>query len=301
MISENQATPRKPVFGQGKRLERTLRPLLRDIRMRIKAPLLSVIDPEALRLYERTVERAYLPNDLIDVAPKLNLIYLAVPKAASSRIRSNLASMLGNDTETGWRSDQNWRVHKRNASGLQAPRHGLRQFNRLAHDPSALRFTFVRNPYSRLLSCWADQYRGHALVPGYGRVDVYLKHRERADLSLPVGPQASLSFEDFVRFACASADWRIDKHWQVQSDIVESSGIAFDLVGKTESFNTDFSVVLDHVKASAAMRESAIAPFHTSSRRGSVSDHFTQDMAKLVQKAYERDFDAFGYARDVPT
>lgn len=269
--------------------------------MGMKGPLLSVIDPDALRFYDRMAEQAYLPNDLIDVAPALNLIYLAVPKAASSRIRSNLASMLGNDTETGWRSDQNWRVHKRNASGLQAPRHGLRQFNRLAHDPAALRFTFVRNPYTRLLSCWADQYRDHPLVAGYGRVEVYLKHRERADPSLPVGPQAMLSFEDFVRFACASANWRIDKHWQVQSDIVESPAIAFDLIGKTENFNQDFAVVLDHVKASSALRESAIAPFHTSSRRGSVADYFTQDTAKLVQQAYERDFDAFGYVRAVPS
>lgn len=285
-VGSSPSVKRRP--GVARRAERALRPYLRQLRSRVKEPILAIANPAALRFFRDVMEHAYLPDDLIDVSPRLGLIYVAVPKAASSRIRSNLAAMLGRDTVSGWQSDENWRVHDRRESGLFAPRHGIVQFHRLATDPDALRFTFVRNPYTRLLSCWADQYRDRPLVPGYGRVEVYLAHRERADPSLPAGPEATLSFADFVRFTCASAEWRIDKHWQVQSDIVDLKGLSFDLVGKTESFAEDFKVVLDHVGASEKVRTASMPPLHTSARRR-ISDYFTPELSQLVHRAYERD------------
>src|ERR1700755_648017 len=153
----------KRKIGAIRRIERSLRPGLRNLRALVKEPLLAWTHPEALAFYRRTMETAYLPDDLIDVVPQLKILYLATPKAASSRIRSNLAAMIGNDTVSGWRSDRNWMVHNRKASNLQAPRHGILQFHRMATSPEALRFTFVRNPYTRLLSCWADQYRDRPL------------------------------------------------------------------------------------------------------------------------------------------
>lgn len=282
-----------------RRIERQLRPKLRSLRWRVVEQVLSWRNPEALAFYRRAMETAYLPDDLIDVVPQLKILYLAMPKAASSRIRSNLAAMIGNDTVSGWRSDQNWKVHNRKASNLQAPRHGVVQFYRMATSPDALRFTFVRNPYTRLLSCWADQYRDRPLVPGYGRVEVYLAHREMADPALPVGADKSLSFADFVAFACTTSTWRIDKHWQSQSDIVDLPGVAFDLIGKTETFAKDFERVLDHVDASDEVRHAAMPPLHTSSRRR-LADYFTPELADTIYRAYERDFDQFGYARTLP-
>jgi len=290
---------REAKVGAMRRIERSLRPRLRNLRDRIKKPFLALTHPEAWSFYQRTMQDAYLPDDLIDVVPQLKILYLAVPKAASSRIRSNLAALIGNDTVSGWTSDENWRVHNRKASGLQAPRHGILQFHRLAVGPEALRFTFVRNPYTRLLSCWADQYRDRPLVPGYGRVEVYLAHREKADPALPFGPDKTLSFRDFVAFTCATSTWRIDKHWQQQGDIVELPGITLDMIGKTETFAKDFKRVLDHAGASDEVRRAAMPPLHTSARRR-LSDYFTPDLADHIYRAYERDFDQFGYPRALP-
>ncbi|MER8550863.1 sulfotransferase family protein [Mesorhizobium sp. M1217] len=298
-VSPDNVVPGKPQLGAFRRLERSLRPRLQSLRDVVREPFLAWAHPEALAFYRRAVATAYLPDDLIDVVPQLKILYLATPKAASSRIRSNLAAMIGNDTVSGWRSDQNWKVHNRKASRLQAPRHGIVQFHHMATSAEALRFTFVRNPYTRLLSCWADQYRDRPLVPGYGRVEVYLAHRERADPALPVGADKSLSFADFVAFACKTSTWRIDKHWQRQSDIVEVPGVAFDLIGKTETFAKDFERVLDHVGAGDDMRRAAIPPLHTSSRRR-LADYFTPELADSIYRAYERDFDQFGYARALP-
>jgi hypothetical protein len=282
-----------------RRIERALRPRIRSLRWRVREPFLAWKHPDALAFYRRAMESAFLPNDLIDVVPELRLLYLAVPKAASSRIRSNLAAMLGRDTTSNWREDENWRVHKRRASGLRAPRHDVVQFHEVATDPSALRFTFVRNPYARLVSCWADQYRDRPLVPGYGRVELYLANREKADPALPAGADKTLSFADFVAFACATAEWRIDRHWQMQSDIIDVPGITFDLIGKMESFAQDFTRVLDHVGADEATRRASMPPLHASARR-SIADYLTPELADRVYRTYERDFDALGYSRVPP-
>ncbi|TIS76987.1 MAG: hypothetical protein E5W94_15445, partial [Mesorhizobium sp.] len=81
-----------------RKIERQLRPKLRSLRWRVVEQVLSWRNPEALAFYRRAMETAYLPDDLIDVVPQLKILYLATPKAASSRIRSNLAAMIGNDT-----------------------------------------------------------------------------------------------------------------------------------------------------------------------------------------------------------
>jgi hypothetical protein len=189
-------------------------------------------------------------------------------------------------------------VHRRKSSGLKAPRHDIVEFHRLATDPKALRFTFVRNPYARLVSCWADQYADRPLVPGYGRVELYLRHRAEVSASLPVGADKTLSFEDFVRFVCATAHRRVDKHWQIQSDIVELPGIALNFIGKVEHFTDDFARVLDFVGAAAPLRETTVKLLH-SSKRKSVSSYYSKELADLVYRTYERDFDQLGYARAV--
>lgn len=285
--------------GSLRQVERLVRPRLRTLCWWIKGPYLAMIHPEALAFYQEMERKAFLPNDLIDVVPRLNLLYLAIPKAASSRIRGSLAAMIGRDTVSDWRSDANWKVHRRKSSGLNAPRHGIVQFHKLATDPSALRFTFVRNPYARLVSCWADQYARRPLVPGYGRVELYLDHRARVNPKLPVGADKSLSFADFVEFACGSMTWRIDRHWQLQTDIIDLPGTEFNLIGKVENFADDFGRVLDHVGADKAMRQATVAPLHTSSRR-SISAYFTSELAALVYRSYERDFDCLGYSRALP-
>jgi hypothetical protein len=59
-----------------------------------------------------------------------------------------------------------------------APRHvGMSTFYRLVTSPGTLRFSFVRNPYARLVSAWADKYRDKPLVPGDSFIDQYLKYR----------------------------------------------------------------------------------------------------------------------------
>jgi hypothetical protein len=53
---------------------------------------------------------------------------------------------------------------------------------------------------------------------------------------LPYGPDQTLSFPEFVEFATATVDQRIDIHWQLQDEFATVPALPLNLIGKVESF-----------------------------------------------------------------
>ena len=133
----------------------------------------------------------------------------------------------------------------------------VNSFYRLATNPDTLRFSFVRNPYARAVSCWAHKFADKPLIYGDFFIDAYLAIRREIDTELPAGPDHTLSFADFVVFAAATAKARHDIHLQTQDEILSMPGITLDLIGKMENFDGDFVRVLDHVGASDEIRREA--------------------------------------------
>jgi len=243
--------------------------------------------------YAELVEKGFNQVAHIDVLPQHRIIYLCIPKCASTTIRMALSALI---RQTPASSEQ---VHLRRYSGLKSPKQvGSSAFYRLVKDQGALRFSFVRNPYDRLVSAWADKFQNKALVAGDPFIETYLKHRGTIDLSLPKNSDQTLSFADFAHFAAATADRRIDAHWQLQDDMLSVSGIGFDFIGKVESFSQDFARVMEHVGPDHARVEAVNAHFNKS-RRQSWRDYYTSALADQVYRAYERDFDRLFYPRAV--
>src|SRR3569833_2989212 len=156
-------------------------------------------DPEAAQFFHTLHAGGYDPNAHIDVLPDHHVIYICVPKAASTTIKAALAQLNG-------RAIPPRNLRSRRHSGLPSPRHvGLTAFHRLATCPRTLRFSFVRNPYARLVSAWADKFQDRPLVRGDGFAEQYLAYRRATRLKELESDQA-LSFQDFIEFACATAD-----------------------------------------------------------------------------------------------
>ena len=167
----------------------------------------------------RKIEAETYRVDFIRVMPDHDLIYLIVPKVANTRIRATLAAIGGRPS----------RRLLSGRGGFRAPRTPrsmtARSFYRLATSPTTLRFSFVRNPYAKLVSLWADQICDRPLVPGEEEViDSYLSRRAQVDPELPVGADQTLSFADFVTFAEAVADARLHPNFQLQSDLLTVPG-----------------------------------------------------------------------------
>ena len=250
-----------------------------------------LLHPRAQAFYTTLIEGGYDPNVLIDVLPDQRIVYICIPKCASARIKKTLSALLGRHVES---SEE---AYTRQQSGLKNPKAvGASTFWRLATDPAALRFSFVRNPYARLVSLWAHQFRDKPLVPGPSSINSYLASCGRVDPSLPKGADRVISFKEFVAFVSATANDRIDAHWTQQVAIIDMPGITLDFVGKVETFAHDFSRVLDHVHADPVLRIRSVLPFNASDH-DDWQAHYTAELANIVYHAYEPDFDRFDYPR----
>jgi len=252
-----------------------------------------VFDPAAVDFYRRLRSGGYFPDLLVNVVPRHKLMYVCIPKAASTRIRATLAAVTGHHMRS---LDPDRRIKYRGPYGPRSMTVG--SFFRLATSPGTLRFSFVRNPYARAVSCWADKFYGKPLMAGDPFVNFYLTHRDEVDADLPVGPDQTLAFSDFVAFAAAMARRRRDIHIQAQDDILSIPGIKLDLIGKVESFRADFARVLDHLGASDAVRREAVIPLNES-HSDDWPEYYTAELADRIYHAYECDFDRFGYPRAV--
>jgi sulfotransferase famil protein len=190
-------------------------------------------------------------------------------------------------------------IHLRRYSGLKSPKQvGISAFYRLVNDQASLRFSFVRNPYDRLVSAWVDKFRNKPLVAGDSYIETYLENRKTMDLPLPKNADRSLSFADFVYFASATADRRIDAHWQLQDDLLNMPGIKLDFIGKVETFSKDFARIMKHVGTDRALVE-AIKVHFNKSQHQPWRDYYTSALADQAYRAYERDFDRLLYPRVV--
>lgn len=181
----------------------------------------------------------------------------------------------------------------------------LRSFYRLATDDRTFRFAFVRNPYERLVSAWASKFQNRPLVPGKWfrratpEMDRYLAERHKIDQRLPAGPQHTLSFDDFVTYAETVANRHVDDHLTPQTALLTLPGISVDFIGRIESFTDDIAVLFDHTGAGPSTRAGASARINES-RHVKCVDYFSPELAKRVYRAYQQDFDQFGYARALP-
>jgi hypothetical protein len=284
-----------------------LRRQWKNLRWQSKRLCIYLTHPEAANFCDGIFKYAYLPRERFDLLPDYRLLYIAVPKAACTRVRMTLIELmqLGRnfDRDVNARLLSDREVHARRFSGLPGVHQiGVVAFHRLVTDPRALRFSFVRNPYERLISCWADKFQNQPLSPSNKDnkfIQVYLRKRLNVDANLPAGQDKVLSFPDFVTFATATASHRVDPHWQLQSDIIDIPGIRLDLVGRVESFERDFARVLDHVGVKGGLRARLCQPLNVS-RRSQCVDYFNSELASRVYEAYERDFETFHYPKTVP-
>ena len=275
---------------------RLLRPLeiaVKELPWIASESVAEFLNPVAVEFYENLLAGGYEPDQLLFVLPKHKLLYIGVPKAASTRIKKTLARVVGQFSRSlkGSRRSQ-----YRGPYGLRNMTIG--SFFRLATSSDTLRFSFVRNPYARVVSCWAHKFADRPLVRGDSFIDAYLAIRQEIDANLPAGADRTLSFAEFVVFAAATAKARHDIHLQAQDDILSMPGIELGLIGKVETFDADFVRVLDHLAASDAIRRDAAIVINES-HHADWPTYYTLELADRIYRAYECDFDRFGYARAI--
>lgn len=203
------------------------------------------------------------------IFPRLNAIYLPVPKSAGTTIFSTLIALDGSPHLSGIR-DHNLDEARRLLSAVHDPR----LFWKSLGDPACLKFSFVRNPYTRTVSCYLDKIRS-GQQPEYA-----------AELDL----SKDASLMEFLQRISQQEFRAMNRHWRPQS-ILLSPRVRLDFLGRFETFRHDFEHVLDLLGQPHAVRD--MRAHQTSAERH--LDLIGPGEKQIIDSVYQGDFERFGY------
>ena len=202
--------------------------------------------------------------------------------------------------------------HDKRSSPLLSPKDSPRLFLKALYAPYFFRFCFVRNPFSRILSCYVDKlftkfppmYAEHLRVQRPSHADdinavdflrLLVNDPSRAK---EMGPASGLSFLEFLRILGDPEIIASNTHWRPQSELLSVGHIKYDFIGKLERFSEDWEVVC---RAIGVKPEPTKRQPHAVGASRLIETFYGNDEIAEVISLYRMDFENFEYQKSLDT
>jgi len=207
--------------------------------------------------------------------------YFRIPKCASSTVIRTLASY---DPFIPFsEKDSRGSLAKKSFSGLRSARAlKLKSFVKKYY-----LFTFVRNPYTRLLSSYKSKIAGSD-SPRYEPARQFI---------LSTSSDRKLSFEGFIRYL-ESGGLFSDPHWLPQTSMLPVKPGDIDFIGRVETIDKDLEIIINKIFGEGTYKGAAVRTVGRTESSSQTGDYYNTETAARVLILYRQDFDSFGYSHD---
>jgi hypothetical protein len=243
---------------------------------------LSFSNPTIATRYRLLRASCFRAEDNIRLLPERKLVYVMVPKAASTTIIQLLGGIYLR-TAAGWP-----RAADRNFPTLAEI--GPERLFAIIDDPDGFAFTFVRNPYTRLVSCYRNKFARFPVKVRSGVLrDV---HRFFGSAMRKLDRSDPLPFDWFVEMAVATNRTGTDSHWLTMNTLLPD--IPLHLIGRLEAFNTEFRQVADRAGIACVPQRVNVTGPHA------LGEWIDDSLRMKIYRGYRDDFERFGYAEALP-
>jgi hypothetical protein len=145
-------------------------------------------------------------------------------------------------------------------------------------------FTFVRNPYDRILSAYLDKVCKHK--------NNYLAINKKLGRDL----NSSISFEDFVEYLDIGGVYD-NVHWAPQYSMLPDINY-LNYIGKVEFLNQDLIYLTDILFSNSdsfVLDNYAKNPTHAKNQK---ETYYTQSLKSKIYELYKQDFHFLGYSKE---
>ncbi|MCF7798843.1 sulfotransferase family protein [Candidatus Woesearchaeota archaeon] len=194
------------------------------------------------------------------IPPKKKIAYLVLPKNACSSIKSSLVPFV----------KSNHSIHFND--GLS------KNVGKLSSDfKSHYSFTFIRNPFERLVSCYVNKFEEYER---WDKIFLFEKYYLFGYL------KKTDSFAQFVKKVAKLPDFLSDSHFQSQySRIYRRGKLVVDFIGRMENFSEDFAVLKKKFLLANPPH------INKTKKKYSWKDYYTPELARLVYRRYKKECD----------
>jgi hypothetical protein len=161
----------------------------------------------------------------------------------------------------------------------------LQELRATGDGTSLFHFSFVRNPWDRVVSCYRDKIFACDAV---GKLALISRFR---------GLRPRMPFDEFVEWLCSpdGSDGSADRHWISQHLLLagKAGTIDLDFVGKLEHFDEDMLRVSQAIPLASPIKLPVLN--RSASAGDAYRSYYTETSRKRVRDRYAADIDVFGY------
>lgn len=219
-------------------------------------------------------------NYLINWSHKLKIIYVETPKVGCTTIKQ----VLQYSEVDGVEANIPDYVHNKKQSPLMSPSVDTEKFLHCLQGDDYLTFSFVRNPYTRILSAYLDKIVGQS-----GKVNHIQKE-------MGINPAVHTpSFEEFLDLLSNQNTVDINPHFAPQTFLLGYRSVRYDFIGRFENFNDSIAQLVSSKNLQVPPGVNERGQVHATHAGKKTHEHFTPRSIKLVQSLYYDDFRYLGY------
>ncbi len=229
-------------------------------------------------------------------------IYHMNPKVGSNTTLNMLYRIAGLD------EDAIGNPHQTSRDAVLLGKHGLLAKD-LEHDecqaffsgfPNYFTFSFTRNPYTRLKSAYNDKLKRYAeivmpdVVDELGQGEGGLSKKQFQQELIK-----RITFGQFVKGVCGEHLYG-DQHWVPQYDRLRPDLCRYVYLGKLENYKEDLTVILAAIGIDPKNQPEFPTLLNAAPDSRLITDHYDDELIRLVCNSYRKDFDTFGYTTSRP-
>ncbi len=215
------------------------------------------------------------------VSRKHKCIFVHIPKTAGTSIEYALG-MHGDLEHIGVEPYKNQQVNQDTLFGAESQHYSASELNNVLGGElfdSYFKFSFVRNPWDRLVSHAAWKADATGQLKWHRKVEV-----SQEEVSATIQHLSKVIQDGGVPHAHLKEQW--------QSIYDDHGNCLVDYVGRFECLNDGWAEVCRHIDAEADLEK------RMSSVRRDYRQYFTPETAKIIGDIYNRDCELFGYSFD---
>ena len=221
-----------------------------------------------------------------NASAKFQYLFIENPKVASTSILKELQQR---EDQTIAKVMAN--PHVRTASPIpRLSEYSLEEQDRFFESNEIFRFTFARNPFTRLLSAYLSKI-DKPLKPK-AEILAIIKGVSPADI---VDLKEVVSFPEFVDAVCSQESAKMNSHWRAQVDQIMVKNINYDFIGRFEQLEDGFKHVMRTIYG---IDNPELTQSKNKTGSGTrLHEYYTDDLIDKIYTKFYDDFNAFEYSK----